>query len=421
MKLIKNHFFKLLQNKLISGSLVLFVGTTAVNLSNYLYHLFMGRMLGPADYGVLVSLMSLAYFSMVISLSLNTVVVRFTSIFKAKKDYPRIYSLFRGFSRYSLLLGASIFLLFILGHRSVAEFLNISNYQAIVLVASTFLIRFLVPINNGLIQGFLNFKFLSANNMLAAVSKLIIALFLVKAGFSVLGAVLAFVIADYLTYLVSFLPLRFLFQHRAKTLNVNWRETINYAGPAFIVVLSLTSLYTSDIILIKHFLEPYQAGLYSALGVLGKIIFFASGAITMAMFPLVAERHENGRKYKNIFFQAFFLVGMISAGITLLYFLAPKIMILLLYGSSYLEIAPLLGFFGIFISFHTLSYVLTNFFLSIHKTDVAVFPVMAACTQIGLIWFFHTSLLQVIQISILVTALLLTSLLLYFVYSYRKA
>lgn len=408
---------KIRKNQLLAGSFVLFVGTTIANFGNYIYHLLMGRLLGPADYGALVSLISLIYIISVASLTLNTVVVRFTSIFKAKGDYGRIYSLFREFSQKFLLLGISVFALFVFGNRSIADFLKITNYKAIILISSTFLIRFLVPINNGLLRSFLNFTFLSVNNIFAVILKLGLGVILVKMGFSVLGAVSAIVVADFLSYFVSFIPLRFLLKYKSKIVEVDWKGAVFYAAPTFIVILSLTSLYTTDILLIKHFFEPHQAGLYSALGMLGKIIFFASAAITMVMFPLVAESYENGKKYRDILFQALLLVGGISVGITAIYFAFPKLMVGLLYGSSYLEIAPLLGIFGIFIAVYSVANVLTNFFLSIHKTKVAIFPSIAAFTQASLIWFFHASLLQVIQISILVTSLLLFSLLLYYLKS----
>jgi len=413
MQFVKNQFLKLLKNQLVAGSLVLFIGTTFANFGNYLYHLLMGRMLGPVDYGALVSLISLAYLIGIVSSTLDIVVARFTSIYKVKADYPRIYSLFKEFSQKFLFVGIGIFAIFALSNQFIGEFLKITHNQAIILIGSIFIIRFLVPVNNGLLRGFLNFTFLSVNGVLGVILKLGLGVVLVKMGFSVLGAIIGVVIADYLTYLFSFVPLRFLFNYRAKARAINWKEKILYAWPTFIVVLSLTSLFTTDVLLVKHFFTAHQAGLYSALSMLGKIIFFASGAIAIAMFPLVAEKHENGKKYQGLLNQALLLVGVISVGLTAVYFVAPKLMVQLLYGSSYLEIAPLLGIFGIFIALYSEVNVLINFSLSIHQTKVAFFPAIAAGAQALLIWFFHNSILQVVQISILVTALLLLALLLY--------
>jgi O-antigen/teichoic acid export membrane protein len=66
-------------SQLISGSLVMTLGTAVAGVFNYLYHLFMGRMLGPVDYGILASLISLAYLLSVPTATLNLVIVKFVS------------------------------------------------------------------------------------------------------------------------------------------------------------------------------------------------------------------------------------------------------------------------------------------------------------------------------------------------------
>lgn len=413
---------KLLKNQLIAGSLVIFFSTAIGNVGSYLYHLLMGRMLGPSDYGIFVSLISLIYIISVFPAVLGRVVVRFASTFKAKGNYSQIYSLFREFSQKFFILGLIIFLIFVFGHRLIGQFLKITNYSSIILIAVSFLIGFLALINNGLLQSFLNFNFLAANGVLSTLLKLLIGFGLVKAGLSVFGAVLALVLSGIVPYFISFFPLRFLFKYKPRKIEVDWQEIIAYAKPTFIVMLSLTSLYTVDIILVKHFFNPYQAGLYSALATLGKIIFFASGTVAVVMFPLIAQNYENGKEYKNILFQSLLLVSLASVGITGIYFLVPKLVIRMLYSASYFEIAPFLGIFGIFISIYSLISVLVNFFLSIHKTKIAFLLAGAALVQAGLIWKFHYSFLQVIRISIMVAVLLLFSLLLYYfrIFEMRK-
>lgn len=417
MKLFK----KILKNPLLKGSFILFVGTNIVNFGSYLYHLLLGRLLGPTEYGVLVSLISLMYIVSVFSTTLSAVVVKFAASYKAKNNYGKIFSLFYQFSKKFLILGAVLFLGFILINKPLVSFLNIKTYQKeLLLLGTTFLIRFLVPVNNGLLQGLQNFFFLSFWGILAVILRLGIGLVLVKAGFSILGAVIGLVLSEYLPFLISFFPLRFLTRYKEKAASIEWKSPLIYAVPAFITVFSLNSLFTTDIILVKHFFSSYQAGLYSALGMMGKVVYFASLAVTTVMFPLVAEKYENNGKYKDILYQALILVGLVSVGITSVYFLWPNLMVGILYGSSYLEIASVLGPFGIFISIYCLNNVLATFFLSIHQKTASFLTLGAAALQVILIGFFHKSLLQIIQLSILVSALLLISLLLYYARSEKS-
>ena len=418
-------FKKIPKNQLIAGSFVLFVGSMFANFGSYLYHLLMGRMLGPVNYGVLTALISLLYIISIPALTLATTIVKFASVAKAKKNYAKVYFLFYDFSRKLLVVSVIIFILFAFGSQVIAEFLQIPSRALIILTSSLFLISLLPTVNNGILQAFLNFPFLAANSIFGVILKLALAVGLVKLGFSVGGAMMAILISSLIIYLVSFFPLRFLWQYKqslllrnkGKVAKIDWSKITSYAAPVFLAVLGLTSLYTTDIILVKHFFPAFQAGLYAALAVMGKIIFFASNAVPMVMFPLVSERYENGGRYRPFLSQSLILVSGLSAGITGFYFLFPKLMVNILYGPSFLTASPYLGMFGIFISLYSLSSVLTSFFLSIRKTRVAFFVLSAAITQIALIWLFHASILQVIQISILVTTLLLFSLLLYYLKS----
>ena len=187
--------------------------------------------------------------------------------------------------------------------------------------------------------------------------------------------------------------------------------------PVFIQNFATTSLYSSDVILVKHFFSSHDAGIYAALSTLGKIIFFAAGPIGAVMFPLVSKRSAKGENYKRVFKFSFVATVFLSGAILSVYLLFPSLAIQLLYGSLFLEASSLLLWFGIFITFFTLASLIINYTLSLGRTRVVIFPAIAAVFQIVLIWFFHDSLFSIILISILVNALLLVALLIYSIYS----
>lgn len=404
---------KFFANPLIAGSSVLFVGAMIANFGNYLYHLLMGRMLGPQDYGALTSLISLAYLLSIISATLSTTVVKFVTQYKARKEFGKIYKLFWQLKKWFFVFGIFIFTLFFLFKERISEFLNIASSFPVLLVGIWMAFSFLSLVNDGTLRGLLKFNFLSFNTAFSTFLKLIFAVFFVKIGFSVAGALGAIVLAAFFPYLLSFFPLRLLWQYKNGKEEINWKELFSYSGPVLLATLGLTSLYSSDIILVKHLFPAYEAGLYASLAVLGKIVFFASGVVPTVMFPLVSERFENGKSYQNFFKQSFLIVGGVSLFITALYFSFPKSVINLLYGSVYLTAAPLLGIFAVFIALYSECNLLVNFFLSIRKTRLVVLPALAALLQFFLIRFFHQSLAQVIWVSIGVCALLLGGLLLF--------
>ena len=73
-----------------------------------------------------------------------------------------------------------------------------------------------------------------------------------------------------------------------------------------------------------------------------------------------------------------------------------------LYGSAYLSARAELVWMGLFLLFYSLSSLLVNYSLSLGKSGIVIFPFVGALLQIILIWFWHGTTLQVIQISLLV-------------------
>ena len=416
MKILKRIF----SSKLISGSLVMGVGTVIGGAGNYLFHLLMGRMLGPSDYGILVSLISLFYLLGIPMGTLGLVIVKFVSAFKGKKDFASISGLFRVGTKKILPFSFLVLLIFLALTPLVASFLHLPSILPYILVLVVFFIGIFSTINRAVLQGLFRFGFLTLSGVVEAGLKLATALLLVILGFKVNGALGGILMGSVIGLLFTFFPLRFLWGQKQKR-ELKTGEMFNFALPVFFSTLAFTSLYTIDVILVRHFLPGVTSGLYAALSTLGKIIFFISGPVIAVMFPLVSERHANGGDYRHLLWTSFSLVALICFLFTSFYFLFPSFMINVLYGQQYLLAVPYLGLFGIFLSFYSLSFLLTNFFLSIGKTKTVIFPLIAGLLQMIFICLFHQNLWQVIFVSISLTALLFLGLLLYwFQYTSRR-
>jgi len=420
LELIKNLSQRFFRSKLVIGSFILTVGTLVGGLGNYFYHLLMGRMLGPTDYGVLVSLISLSYILSVPIGTLNIVIIKFVSTFKGKKEMGAVGTLFKSGVKKVLPFSLLILFIFLVLTPLITSFLHLNSSFPFIIILGAFFISVFSAINRAVLQGLLRFKYISLSNVLEIGLKLIIAVLLVFAGLKVNGALLGFLIAGIFTYFFTFYPLRFLLGKTQKKINFDGREVFNFALPVLFSTLAFTSLYTSDVLLVRHFFPDQQTGLYAALSTLGKIIYFLTGPIIAVMFPMISERHANGGVYKNLLLASLAMVGIVCLFITSAYFLFPTFIIKTLFGSQYILAVPYLGFFGIFLSLYSLSCLLTNFYLSIKETKVALMPVLAAGFQIILIWLFHKNFGQIIWISIGMLSLLLLGLLLYYPQHLRK-
>lgn len=421
MKVIKNLYQRFFKSKLIIGSLVMAGGTLISGVGGYVYHLLMGRALGPTDYGILASLISLTYFLGIPLGVLNLVVVKFVAGFKGKKDFDSIGSFFTVINRKVLIFGLLFLLLMLILTPLMSSFLHLNSFLPILLVLGFFFISIFLMINRSFLQGLLKFGYFSSSSILESGLKLIFAFLLVLIGWKVYGALAGFLAGGLGALLFSYFPLWGLRKRKKITIKIKKEEIFKFALPVFFSTLAFTSLFGSDLILVRHFFPSEQAGFYAALSTIGRIIYFLTYPIISVMFPMISERYQSKVSYKNLILASLFLVFIISFSIAGFYFLFPHFIIRLFFGSQYLSISGFLGYFGLFLSFYSMAFLLNNFFLSIQRTKLVFLPVLAAFAQILFIYLFHENLWQIILISLSSSALLFFSLLLFLIKGRLKA
>ncbi|MBI2196454.1 oligosaccharide flippase family protein [Candidatus Daviesbacteria bacterium] len=407
---MKKRVYELIKHPLFSGSMVMIIGSNVISFLNYLYHLIMVRLLAPPSYGELVALFSLIGFLGILSSSLNLVVTKFVS---AAKNNLEISSIVSWLNSKIFIFSLAVFLLITFLSPIISSFLKIENNLLIILIALPSLLGLASLLYKSVLQGLLRFQQMILSVFVENGLKLILGVILVYAGFSVGGAVAGLVIASFIGFFLS----RFFIRNflKASEEKPNIKSMFLYSFPVTVQYLSITSLFSSDILLIKHFFSPHDAGIYAIISTLGKIILFGTGPIGAVMFPLVSQRQARGDNYKRIFFLSFILTFTLAVLILLIYWFIPEQVINLL-NPSYLEAAPLLVWYGIFITFFTLSSLFISYYLSLNRVSVVILPFIAAVAQIIGIWFFHRSLFEVILVSSIVAGMLLVLLLIYSAY-----
>ncbi len=404
---------KIITDTFLQATAWMFLGTGVLSFGNYLYHLVMGRMLGPSEYGVLESLISFSYILSVPLMTLNLIIVKYVASYKGHNDYDSISSFYIFLTKKFMREGVLLCLLLILLSPLITSFLHLSSFTyAILLVAFVFTGLF-SGLGKGMLQGLSNFAGLTAVNTVESISKIVLAVLLVYFGFKSQGGLIGIVIAATLAFFAA----RFFLGSIKKKNPKQFQEGHligKYTVPTFFTTLGMTSLFTTDVLLARHFLAPEVAGYYAALSILGKIVFFAVSPITLVMFPFVSERNSRGEKYGKIIALSMALT-LLGAGIVILvYYLFPQLVVLTLFGKHFLPISGFVWMFGIFIGIYSICYLIANFFLSIHKTIPTYFVITASLLQIIAICFFHNSIDEMIFVSILTTFLLLITLLLYY-------
>lgn len=391
---------------LLLGSLIMTVGGNVANVVNYLYNLILGRLLGPADYGALATLFSLIGLLGMIPFSLGMAIVKTIS---AAKTQQEVENSVRWLNKRIIIVSIGMFLFICAMTPIIAPFVKVNNKSLIILISFSFLFSIPSFFNKSVLQGVLKFKENIISTLIEVIFKLLLSTLLVFLGLGILGAIIGFIGSSFIGWIISRIFVR-NFSLIGNEKKPQIKKFLLFCIPILIQSFAMTSLYSTDLVLVKHYFSAQDTGIYAALSYLGRVIFFGCGPIASVMFPLVAQKQAKGQNYMDVFYFSLGVTTVISCGVVIIYWLFPRFAVNMLYGSLYLNAANYLIWFGFSMFFYTLSSLFISFHLSLANTKVVIFPALAAIFQIVGIILFHSNLMSVIKVLIFDNLFLLLAL-----------
>lgn len=378
---------------------IMVVFTLLASFFIYIYQLAMGALLTPAEYGTLLSLLSLFTIVSIFSQTIQTSVSKFTSKFKVQNRLGAIKYLWKFFLKRTLLLGSAMFLVLALLSPLISGFLNIDNTWYFILLFSALILYFTFPANLGVLQGLQRFIPLGFSHAITNFLRLAIGVLLVYLGYGVYGALLCIPLAILIGFAISLALMRDV--ARIKNERVEVRGLSTYTGLALLAIFAFGMLTNIDVVLAKHYLSPENAGNYSAISILGRIALLAPMGVAVAMFPKTSDLFEAGKAHRPLLLKAMALTVLLAGAVVLVYWLFPDFIINLLFGGKYPFAIPYLFKYGLAMALFAIAFLLLSYFLSLNKTKVA-FPFLGVMLlQLALIAFFHSSIAQLVDIMLL--------------------
>ncbi len=379
------------KDKLVMGSLILFIMMNVFNLLNYFFQFSMARMLGPADYGVLAALMSLIYIFTIPNEAIQTIVSRYTSKYSADRKPGKIKSLFVKSVKRGIQISFLLFIVYIPIAYLLSGFLKI-NFWLLVLTGGIIFALFIVPVNRGILQGNKRFAGLGWNMVIEGIFKVGLSILLVFIGFKIYGAVLGMLIALILAFFIGFCWMKNIIKNKAE--KIDSKVIYSYGKPVLLVMISLVLMYSLDMILAKRFFSPEVAGQYAVASMFGKMIFFGTMAIGKAMFPFASENYETGKNTSKLLEKSIKMTLLVSLVALLAFLVFPKLLIGLFFGSAYIEAASILFTVGFAFTFLSIGNILLLYSISTNQAKRFYFLFIFVILQIVLLSLFHSSLYE---------------------------
>ncbi len=170
----------------------------------------------------------------------------------------------------------------------------------------------------------------------------------------------------------------------------------------------------SDILLVKHYFDQYEAGLYASLALIGRVVYFIAWMFVMLLLPKVVQKQKDGEAHTPILFKYVGYIVLPSVVIISGCYLFPELAINLMFGSDYIAIAPLLWKYAVATSLFAISNIFAYYFLSLDRYIPVAISGLLGISQVVLIVFYHDSLTQVVLMQIMAMAILLVVQLIYF-------
>ena len=399
-----NKITAMLKNPTLLGTFFVTLGVFIGSVFSYLLQIGLGHLLTIEDFGVFNAFLSLLTIFGIPAGAVSVALIKKVSDLLAKNDFYTLQKLFWNFSKLSLLFGLALATIFVLLNAKISEFLQVDQPGLIFVFAGLLAVSFVNTAPLAYLQGLLRFKAYALLSVVSQFVRLIIPMGLVYAGYRVAGAYGGLILVAFLTFLTAYWLLKknlaiktFPADQSPVDLKTVYRNLLAFSIPVLLINSGVALLNNVDIIMVKHFFDPYQAGIYAGLVTMGKVFLFGASIIQTVMFPQISHLYASGANYKGRFVKFLTLqLAIIGAGLAV-FALFPSLINTSMFGGKFADSVPYIPLFALFVSLYILITFLSMFLLAINKTRAYLIILPACVVQYLLITTFHQNLTSVIK------------------------
>lgn len=389
---------------LVTGALFL------VSFISYILQFYLGRTLSVEGFGDFTALLTIAGILAFVGNVISYATIKMYSELKSANDLPHIKWLFKKTMAYSAFFGLLLGILAIIFSSIITDHLNITSNTTVIYFGLHLAVTF-VPIFVAVyLQGTFRFVWLSLFIVLSAILRLLfpvafLSIFSYEPGYVYFGFFLALLLGALFGYIAIQKQLKDVQVQSFSNSSLN--TIIKSSLFNGLALFTLTTMISIDIIAVKYYFTPYDAGIYSGVVTLGKVIIFGAGTVATVMFPKAAFVNKNYIAFKSVL-KKFGLIQILfvlaGAGVFILF---PQFITHALFGEKFNNSVPYLRLYSIFGALYVLSNFLVLVLVALGEKKFTLYVPSFLLLQILGILFYHNSLSQIILVGIVSILLLL--------------
>jgi len=405
--------------QLVTGASVLAVALIVTNAGNYVLNLLLGRWLSPAEFADASLMVTLMLTFASISVCLALVTARFIGIQDAADHVEDSERLARRLRRVALSVGIVIAALLAAGSPWWRDIFHTGSAWIFVILAGGIPFYLQCAVGRGTLQGRLRFVPLAATFLVEMAVRLSVGSGLVLLGMGVDGATagLALSLVAAWATVMLFRPSRSRARRPVEVgpADVSPDTSTDLAGvrayAAFVSVLLVGQMVinNSDVLVAKASLAPFEAGLYSAVALIGRAVFFLSWSVATVVFPVVAVRHARGESGHRVL--AGGIVAVLGIGTVCVVgaslFGGPVLGVVL--GPEYSGLSGSLAFYALATTLFAVACLIASQHLATGRIRESWVVLAGAGLQIVLLLLWHNSIAQLIAAQLVTMSVLLAA------------
>jgi O-antigen/teichoic acid export membrane protein len=420
VKLPINKLDHLKKNDFIRHNAIFWFGSLFVSFLNYLYYPVTGRLLNPVNFGETQTIIS---FMTQTSIFLQVLGLVTIGIITKYSDVEKREQLRNELSRLTLVLSFVIFFLTVLLAPVLKNFFSFSSSLPFIALAVSLLVSVPLSFANAYLQGHKRFVVLSISSVIASASKIILAILFILLGFKTLGALGGLILAQLLSLIYAlskgsgvgnFLTKNF----SLKPISLNLlKPELPFTMMVFCTSLTTNLLLSFDILVVKHYFPPHQAGLYTGISIISNIIYFICGPFANVLVPSLLP---NSGSVENMALlkKSLKLTILIGGAITFVFIIAPHLVVTILLGHRYSPYAKYLRELSISIFALSIANILIYYHIGMRHFLVAPTVIIGLVSTLILLAFWHINI-QYVVIDLVIGGIVLLGLLSGLTYTYK--
>jgi O-antigen/teichoic acid export membrane protein len=394
-------FERLRASVMLKQSALVFTAAMVLNVCGFLVHAIASRQLGVATYGAFYALNSSAVIAALPAGFLAPVVAQLAAEFRALHDDGHLRSLTKSVASGFAVLGLLYLLVSLLGAAAFSNFLRVPVWS--VPLAGLFAaIVLCLGALRALAQGTQDFLGYSVSNAVEGIGKVVAVAVLLSIGLRLFGAIFGFLLGPVcaLIYIGRRLAQRYS-RAQPHSIRYDWRRIMNAGAGAAAATITMTLMGSADVVLVKHFFDAHDAGLYAAASLGGKILLYLVGFVPTVLLPQAADRHARGARTREVLVASLLMLAVIALGGLFVFHFFGIDVLHALVGHAYDAAAPLLVTYGAAMILLALTNALTFYGIATHRLAFTVPLLVCTFATLGAIAAIHPSLTTVVEIMVL--------------------